>query len=361
MARRSSTQVFAMMSGTAILAAVGVGVAGPASADADRDARQRVEHQAITAFWTADRMRGAIPMGKQLSPGWVPDELKAGRAAGPIKATTGASWNAGGAILARTGKVYFTMANPTTGARVGYVCSGSVVDDGGAASYSVVLTAGHCAYDQARKEFAQNFMFVPAFDTKPNLSTTNCAAANTAYGCWSASALVVDDKFATAGSFNAVATQNDWAFAVVGPGGRTGQAKDLQATLGGYQLTTAPASGNLMAAFGYPAASPYNGKDLVYCAGSISPDTRNSSATWGMPCAMTGGSSGGPWLLGLLNDGSAGQIGSLNSYGYTGKKAMYGPKFNANTLATLNAAKAQAAAASAAVPVPPANQIVTVP
>ncbi len=54
---------------------------------------------------------------------------------------------------------------------------------------------------------------------------------------------------------------------------------------------------------------------------------------------MTGGSSGGGWLEGINEaNGSGGVLSSLNSYGYSGVKKMYGPKFNSNTQATYNAA-----------------------
>ena len=52
---------------------------------------------------------------------------------------------------------------------------------------------------------------------------------------------------------------------------------------------------------------------------------------------MTGGSSGGPWLSSFST--GRGTATSLNSYGYGGIKAMYGPIFNAQTQATYNAAR----------------------
>ena len=60
-----------------------------------------------------------------------------------------------------------------------------------------MLTAGHCAYDEVAKRFATNWMFYPAWDTKP---TQTCAQAE--YGCWTAQALVLHDGFASAGGFN---------------------------------------------------------------------------------------------------------------------------------------------------------------
>ena len=52
------------------------------------------------------------------------------------------------------------------------------------------------------------------------------------------------------------------------------------------------AKGNLLYAFGYLAAAPYNGTDLVYCSGEVGQDLFNANATWSMVCNMTGGASG---------------------------------------------------------------------
>ena len=57
-----------------------------------------------------------------------------------------------------------------------------------------------------------------------------------------------------------------------------------------------------------------------------------------MPCNMTGGSSGGPWLSGFNETTGAGTLSSVNSYGYGNTAVMYGPKFNTRTEATYNAA-----------------------
>ena len=68
-----------------------------------------------------------------------------------------------------------------------------------------------------RRSSRRNWMFIPAFDTAP---TYTCSAS--AYGCWTAVGLVVHNQFATAGSFNDQAVTNDWALAIVGPGGKSG-------------------------------------------------------------------------------------------------------------------------------------------
>jgi hypothetical protein len=286
----------------------------------------RAEHDRIVAHWTVERIAHAAPRDFVKTGGtyMAAPRAKPGSGSG----VTGASWTAGGPILARSGRVVFTMGGSD------WICSGSVVDDGNRAGYSMVLTAGHCAIDETNGEFATNWMFIPAFDTSP---TYTCSA--TVYGCWTATALVVRHEFATAGSFNDQAVTNDWALAVVGPGGKSGNAQ-LDASVGTYPIAfSGVTKGNKLYAFGYPAAGRYHGKDLVYCAGAIMEDASTSNLTWGMPCNMTGGSSGGPWLSGFVESTGLGTLSSLNSYGYSGQSVMYGPKFNSRTQATYTAAK----------------------
>ena len=304
--------------------------AAPAMA---RDVAQ-AEHDRIVAHWTPERIANATPRDV-IKHGSTFDVAKpdAGKPKPPPPggggagggSVRGASWNAGGPILAKTGKVVFTMDGSD------WICSGTVVDDGGRANYSMVLTAGHCAIDETNGTFATNWMFIPAFDTKP---TYTCSAS--LYGCWTAVALVVRNEFATAGDFNNTAVANDWALAIVGTGSKGGQ---LDATVGSYPLGfSGVATGNKLYAFGYPAAGKYHGSDLVYCAGAIGQDSQAANLTWSMPCDMTGGSSGGPWLSGFVEATGAGTLGSLNSYGYGNTAVMYGPKFNSRTQATYNAA-----------------------
>jgi hypothetical protein len=293
----------------------------------------KAEHDRIVAYWTPARLATAVPRdfvksGKKFEPKAKPSKPPGGAGGGAV---TGASWTQGGAILARSGKVFFTMSG------VRYVCSGSVASDS-RSGFALVLTAGHCAYDEVARRFATNWMFIPAYDTAP---TQTCAQA--AYGCWTAQALVVHNGYATAGGFNSQATVHDFAFAVVGNGTvRSGVNAQLDAAVGSYPVATSGVSaGNRLNAFGYPAAGKYRGNDLVYCAGNIFNDSLNSSRTWGMACNMTGGSSGGPWLSGF--EGSSPALSSLNSYGYQGISNMYGPKFNANTAAVYNTANSATA------------------
>ena len=327
--RSSRTRVAIAMISMAVLLPL---AAAPAAA---RDTA-KAEHDRTIAYWTKDRIEHAIPRdfvksgsAYKLNPNAKPNRPPTGGGG-----VTGASWTStSNPILARSGRVLFTMAGSD------WICSGSVVDDSGRLGYSMVLTAGHCAIDETTGRFATRWTFIPAFDTAP---TYDCTSTSLPYGCWTATALVVRKEFATAGSFNDTAVTNDWAFAIVGPGGKSGNAQ-LDSTVGTYPIAFSTASnspvvkGDKLYAFGYPAAGKYHGKDLVYCAGAIIEDAGTSNLTWGMPCNMTGGSSGGPWLSNF-ETGTA-TLSSLNSYGYSGQSVMYGPKFNVRTSDTWTAAK----------------------
>jgi hypothetical protein len=64
--------------------------------------------------------------------------------------------------------------------------------------------------------------------------------------------------------------------------------------------------------------------------------------TYKVGCSMTGGSSGGPWLTPFENSGpdaGSGTVMSVNSYGYGGRKAMYGPILGAETATMFSVAQ----------------------
>jgi hypothetical protein len=284
------------LSGAASAAPVGDGATGSAAA----------EHRRIVDYWTPERVRSAVPadvvlddQGKR-----VPTRGKPG--GGSTTSVTGASWTGGGAVLATTGKVLFTMGGSN------YVCSGSVVADG-TAGRALALTAGHCVYDEAANAFATNWMFVPAFDSSP---TFTCSA--TVYGCWTASALVTTTGWAN-GDFN-----NDVGFAVLGAGGKT--SAQIDDVVGAQQIAFNTAHPTTVHAFGYPAAGTYTGNDLVYCAGTDAKDTVTGSTTYSIACSLNGGSSGGPWFRDFNSTTGVGTLTSVNSYTYRGvKNRMYGP------------------------------------
>jgi V8-like Glu-specific endopeptidase len=298
---------------------------GVAAAGSGNGASQ--SRASILAYWTPARMKAAKPRDFTFDAvrGFQPAAKPGGGSGGTV---TGASWTGGGAILKASGRVWFTLDGSD------WICSGSVVTDGNT-GHSIVLTAGHCTVENDGT-FATNWVFIPEFDTKP---TYTCGS--TQWGCWTATALYADKTFANAGSFNDAAVTHDFAFAVVEGGGKTDTVTlKLDDTVGSFGIAySGVTSGNTLSAFGYPAAGKYHGKDLVYCKGPIGTDPGTDGATWSMPCDMTGGSSGGPWVTSSDPTQYTGTtLRSLNSYGYSGIRNMYGPKFNSDTQAVFNAA-----------------------
>jgi len=307
-------------------------LAAPAGAVSNSAAAQA---KAAIAYWTPARIAAAKP--RDLAPVGLPIPKAGKPGGGGGGGVTGASWTGTGPVFDKTGKVFFHMAGGD------WQCSGSIVSDN-RAGYSTVLTAGHCGIDETTGEFATNWIFMPNWDAKP--ASFSGACTDTLYGCWTTAGgggLYVDNDFATAGSFNDQAVTHDWTFAVVRPGGLNGTTI-LDNLLGSYPIAFGNTnSGETLGAFGYPAAGKYHGNDLTYCSGPIFTDGSTSDLTWGMVCGMTGGSSGGPWFD---NYNASSQtnwtLASLNSYGYSGVKNMYGPKFNGETQTTYNASNSGA-------------------
>jgi V8-like Glu-specific endopeptidase len=274
----------------------------------------------VIAYWTPARIAAATPRDYvRDSSGHLVPKAK------PGSGGTGASWTGDGIIEQRSGRVLFTQGGSD------WICSGSVITDAGTNSgYSTVLTAGHCVYDGA-DGWATKWMFIPDFDDAP---TYTCA--NTFYGCWVATRLGANHTFVAGGGFGTNTTVAvDYGFARVGLGGKGAIGTiELDQLVGSYGLQTSGATNaDTQWAFGYPAAGRYHGKDLIYCKGANLIDDPNGANTWGMPCNMTGGSSGGPWMFGTSDPGTDANktVSSLNSYGYSGLAYMFGPKFNSAT------------------------------
>jgi len=297
------------------------------------------EHDRIVKFWTNARIARAIPRDFVRNPktrSFKPIQWK-NSSMGVASATT---WTGGGEVSKSTGKVFFQMGKNY------YVCSASVVTEN-APNRSMVLTAGHCAYDEVNKDFADNWLFIPSYYEKPvGLNPDASFCASTSLGCWTASALVVSKEYATAGAFNDIAVVHDYAFAAMTPGGKSGN-DDLAQKTGSHPVSFSnrdPDSDTWI--FGYPAASRYKGNKLMYCNGLLGFDSRMNWATYSLPCSLTAGSSGGPWFSPFTSTGTNTGTGtqfSVNSYTYGGSKAMHGPQFGPETEGMYEVAKTASA------------------
>jgi hypothetical protein len=293
----------------------------------------RAEHQRIVDFWTPERIAQAVPRDFVIDGrGWRAKPDNPGKpGGGGGDSTIGASWKGGGDVVDTTGKILFAMGSSY------YVCSGSVATES-VSGRSVVVSAGHCVFDETNGQFATNWMFIPNYDAAPApLDVQGSFCAQTQWGCWTAESLVVHEGYATAGGFNDQAVLHDWGFAVMGDGGHSNT--QLDATVGSQPVSFSSVStGTTVSAFGYPAAGKYRGNDLIYCQGPVGTDQFTDDQTYQVACNMTGGSSGGPWFAPFDNATGTGTQMSVNSYGYSGVKSMFGPIFNSNTQATWNTA-----------------------
>ena len=294
---------------------------GPVSHETGVDSR--AEQESVRAFWTKSRMKAAIPRGQERP------AAKPGRGGSPGTSSSGnlgTAWTAGRVTV---GKVFFQMGSSL------YVCSGNAVDDveDGVSTPNLVVTAGHCVNDGG-SAFATNFMFIPRYD--PAAPRTSGQPD----GTYTATRLTTTSQWAAQGAdkYNydvgmarvGVNEHGETLAAAIGDTSDIGYVSGDPTSTGGVDYAVNTHS------FGYPAARPYDGTKLISCWGGTTGDTVGGSTDYRLPCNMTGGSSGGPWLLDSASavapltenaDVSDVQI-SVNSFGYRGEKnAMYGPIF----------------------------------
>ncbi|MFJ5694465.1 trypsin-like serine peptidase [Arthrobacter sp. NPDC093125] len=298
----------------------------PQESDGPRIASTTVASLTAASYWTSDRMRSAIPgdvlaekaAARQINKGktldGITDRGSSTKIAGTSGRTKTTALHTNEKPVNHIGKVFFTLNG------LNYVCSGSSVT---AANKSTVSTAGHCL-NAGPGAFASNFIFVPAYKD---------GAAP--LGKWPAKALFAPKEWTASGNM-----QYDTGFAVVEKVG----AKNLADVAGAVGVAFSQPRGLTYKAFGYPAATPFTGQTLVSCYGKAGNDAINPQfKTQGIPCDMTGGASGGPWLL---QNGASTQVGyqnSVNSYGYGSRStAMYGPYWGAIIQQVYNRASAAA-------------------
>ena len=240
---------------------------------------------------------------------------------------TGLPWTENGVIESSTGKVFFTIGS------AGYTCSGTLVNET-ETSKAIVLTAGHCVFEQAVDggQYVTNWIYIRNFEKVGFSSQEGCTPERS---CWGTDLLTADSIFEGEVGYTDLATQHDWGFATI-----TSTTELPDTSIPGLyplKINGFSAAGDESTSFGYPAQGKFKGRDLIYCKAPIIEDRLNDSATWGMRCDMTGGSSGGPWIS-RFGSQDAG-LSSVNSYKYINdRKRMYGPKFSSVTLETFQSA-----------------------
>lgn len=239
---------------------------------------------AVHRYWTGERMREAVPAARDARPA-----TKAAKAGSSTGAT---SVEAPLPYPTAHGKVFFTENG------VNYVCSGTAL---ASTNESVVWTAGHCV-NEGPGAFVTNFLFVPAY--------RDGAAP---YGRFAASRLLTTSGWQSSGEFGV-----DVGAAVVGA---NENGVSLNDAVGGRSIVFGADRVQSYKVYGYPAAKRFSGQRMRLCDTAWSrDDTSTDPDAMGVPCDMTGGSSGGGWIT------RAGAVASVVSYGYNGlRNVLFGP------------------------------------
>lgn len=228
------------------------------------------------------------------------------------RTTAAAVWPGTGAIATTAGRVFFTIQE---GGRTRTAsCSGTAVNS---ANRSVVITAGHCVKSNGQTH--RNVVFVPGFQN-----------GNRPFGTWVATNLFTTQQWNANEDINF-----DIAAFVVAPL----NGRNLVDVVGGQGVAFNQQRGLQMYSFGYPAAAPFDGSRLIFCAGRTINDPLQTNDL-GLRCDMTGGSSGGPWLLAFNERTGTGLVNSVNSFKYNvDPRFMFGPFFGPEAQAVYNAAQ----------------------
>lgn len=235
---------------------------------------------------------------------------------------TNGDWD-GGQVHDSAGRILFEKAPGEW-----YVCSGTAVEDS-VTGRSIVLTAAHCIYDDVAKTFALSAIFIPGQDDGGNDRTDwNCG--NDPNGCWVLDHGVVDVNWTTRVFPDNIAW--DYGYYVVDDSRSHSWSTDLvnleslslDKTVGTMtQSFITPSVGQPAHALGYSyAADP----EFKYCTEDLG--TNGSANYWLGSCALSGGSSGGPWVQPMNESDGTGLVFSVNSWGYTNFPGMAGPKLH---------------------------------
>lgn len=235
------------------------------------------------------------------------------------------------------GKLFFTIPKGASEAPGDYVCSGAVALDA-----HTVVTARHCVYDIANHVWYGNWVFYPGW---------NNGSDSVLGGGWHV-------NFAYTWTSNAPNWYWDIGLLSMHDNTGTGCGGDKGKQIGNYTgwlgwWYGGDYSQRQWNIFGYPQAAPFEGNYLYQdnaATGELNPFSNSGIVEVGSP--QTGGTSGGPWILGFdpyeganptINNnitpaGDYNMVNGLNSFKWTDPNlplTINGPEFNSNNFNNL--------------------------
>jgi V8-like Glu-specific endopeptidase len=225
---------------------------------------------AVVKHWTAASMRAASDADQQNGVAFTQGSSdngtgQAARQEGQPPLNGEASYP-----LSTVGKVFFSNA-----AGQDMTCSGTAV---ASLNHSLVDTAGHCLYWNS--DWVQNVIFCPLYDN-----------GSTPYGCWAARDLEVPSDWIHPEPND---YHHDFGMAIVAPNSQ-GLLTNL---VGGAGWAYNQPLEQPFYAYGYSAGYPFDGQTRRACEGAFGKVWQHGGGSIvSIPCAMTGGSSGGPWFI----------------------------------------------------------------
>ncbi len=191
------------------------------------------------------------------------------------------------------GKLFFRIIGP--GVDEPSECSGTVVTSRGR---SLVETAGHCVFNPDKPHvWYSDVEFVPAYQN-----------GSAPFGRFPAAALWT--KLAW---FKRQDSRDDRGFIVLG---RNSNGQLIQDSTGAEGIALNQGYQQNVLSLGYPAERPFNGQTEYACLSTFEELTTSigetGAAPWSIGCDMTGGSSGGGWVIDYGPAG--GYVNGHNSY-----------------------------------------------
>ncbi|GCE46046.1 hypothetical protein EI42_01241 [Thermosporothrix hazakensis] len=261
--------------------------------------------RSMSNYWTPARMKAAKPI-QTLIIGNEKNQKKQDGVMRPFAAAVPVS-SYSQFPYSTIGKIFFTDSR--TGED--YQCSGTSTQS---QNGSVVDTAGHCVVEGGSAgNWYTNWIFCPQY------RDGSCPK-----GQWSQRTAYTSSDWYYNGSFG-----SDLADVVVNTNGST-----LNATVGAVRFAYNLSQNQQFLSLGYPAAPPFNGQRMYSCSsGVVSQDPQYGGI--GISCNMTGGCSGGGWLI---RQGNTWAVNGHNDYG-RGDGIMYSPYYGDDAYEIFNAAQ----------------------
>ncbi|MEU9482489.1 peptidase [Streptomyces decoyicus] len=220
------------------------------------------ERQEALAYWTPARVKA---VGKSVDLGPTGPKAK--------------PWQ--GTAMTTVGRLFFVNAN---GADTW--CTATAVKS---ANRSAVMTAAHCVRRGSSPDNTNILMvFVPGY-----------SKGKMPYGAFAVRAAVTPRSWEN--------DSTDDVSTLVVDTGKSG--RKLTDVVDGQDIAFNRPVGGTISAFGYSATRPQLGEQLLRCVGTA----KKKSGLQAIPCDMSGGSSGGPWLAEFNATTGKGVLVSVNS------------------------------------------------